>query len=204
GREPPPGEDAEHQAGGRARIAAVQSGCGTGDAGCVNRHRPTVADGGDDRAELAEQTRGGLHVLPGEQPSELAAPAGERGEHQGAVGDALVARRPHGAADLHVRSLRRQSAPRASQPPSPTASPDSSARSSSPSGSSSDRSAASSSSRFMRKISVQSAGSLAATRVVSRAPAPSIAPGGSARARKPASSDATAWGRWLVTDRKSV
>src|SRR2546427_3142277 len=51
----------------------------------------------------------------------------------------------------------------------------------------------------MRKISVQSAGSEAASRVASRAPGPNVAPGGAASARQCASSDATLGGGWLVS-----
>src|SRR5207302_8312433 len=199
GREPLTGEDAEHEARGGAGVPAMQAGNGTRETGHVDLDGGVLTNGRDRRAQTTQDARAGLDVLARQEPRDLAGPARQCGEHQGAVGDALVTGRPDGAAHLHASSLRRHSAPRRSQAVNPAASPASSARSSSPSGSSRERRAGSSSSRFMRKISVHRAGSEAARRVASRAPGPKVAPGGVAWARYRASSDATACGRWLVS-----
>src|SRR5205807_2760330 len=140
-----------------------------------------------------------LHVGSGQQAFELARAARQPRQHHGAVGDALVSWRPDDPVYLHASACRRHCAARLSHAVTARAFPVSSARSSSPSGSSRERSAGSNSSRFMRKISVQSAGSEAASRVASRAPGPNVAPGGAARARQWARRDATACGRWLVS-----
>ncbi len=193
-------EHPEQEARGRSGVAAVQPGAGRGEPRAPDGDDCPRAHGRDPDAELAQDAGCALHILPRQEAIDFAGPAAtQRREHQGPVRDALVTRWPDGAPYLQASALRRHSAPRASQRVTVAASAVSRARSSSPSGSSSARSAGSTSSRFMSRISDQSRGALAARRVVSRAPAPSVAPGGAASARKWASSDATTCGRWLVS-----
>src|SRR6184192_3310719 len=148
------------------------------DAGGVDRHVAALPNGRDSRAELPQHPGRALHVGSGQQAFELARAARQPRQHHGAVGDALVSWRPDDPVYLHASACRRHCAARLSHAVTARAFPVSSARSSSPSGSSRERSAGSNSSRFMRKISVQSAGSEAASRVASRAPGPNVAPGG--------------------------
>src|SRR5216110_482838 len=169
------------------------------DAGGVDRHVAALPNGRDSRAELPQHPGRALHVGSGQQAFELARAARQPRQHHGAVGDALISWRTDDPVYLHASACRRHCAARLSHAVTARAFPVSSARSSSPSGSSRERSAGSNSSRFMRKISVQSAGSEAASRVASRAPGPNVAPGGAASARQWARRDATACGRWLVS-----
>src|SRR5918996_4088228 len=192
-------QDAQTQPRGRPRVAAKQRSVGLGERVATNFPHPAVPNGRDLGPELPEHPRRGLHVVAREQAVNLARAARERGEHDGAVGDALVAGDPDRAADLHRPTLRRQSAARVSQSWTARASAVSSARTSLPSGSSRARSTVSTSSRFIRRISVHSDGLLAARRVVSSAPGPNVAPGGVWAARTWASSEAVICGTWLVT-----
>src|SRR5439155_633805 len=123
GREPLAGEDAEDEARGGAGVPAMQPGNGTRETGHVDLDGGVLPNGGDRRAQTTQDARAGLDVLARQEPRDLAGPARQRGEHEGAVGDALVTGRPDGAAHLHASSLRRHSAPRRSQAVNPAPSP---------------------------------------------------------------------------------